>query len=47
MKRMNKKFIVSTIIIVLVIAGLLDLKFEGLIYQLLPKAVQSFLGEIF
>lgn len=39
----NKKMVLSVFIIILFIAGLLDLKYEGLVYQLLPSSVQSYI----
>ncbi|WP_169787397.1 hypothetical protein [Sporosarcina globispora] len=44
MKELFKKYktlIVLFIIIILLIAGLLDLKYEGLFFQLLPESIQS------
>lgn len=43
----NKKPIVLIIVIFLFIAGLLDIKYEGLFFQLLPNSVQSYLANIF
>ncbi|WP_205207710.1 hypothetical protein [Bacillus sp. P14.5] len=39
----NKKPLVVFILLFLFIAGLLDIIFEGLVFQLLPEAVQAFL----
>ncbi|MEC2075665.1 hypothetical protein [Metabacillus fastidiosus] len=50
MKRLfknNKKLILFLIIIFFFIAGLLDIKYEGLFYQLLPHSIQSYLTDIF
>lgn len=42
-----RKPLLLLIIIIFFIAGLLDLKYEGLFFQLLPKSIQSYLGDIF
>jgi len=47
MFRKNKKSIFLLIMIVLFIAGLLDIKYEGLFFQLLPGSIQSYLAPIF
>ena len=39
----NKKTLLVIILIILFIAGLLDIIFEGLLFQLLPESVQVFL----
>ncbi|WP_187444895.1 hypothetical protein [Rossellomorea vietnamensis] len=39
----NKKTLLVLILIFLFIAGLLDILFEGLVFQLLPESVQTFL----
>ncbi|WP_409252815.1 hypothetical protein V1502_02480 [Bacillus sp. SCS-153A] len=39
----NKKPLLVSILIILFIAGLLDIIFEGLLFQLLPDSVQVFL----
>ncbi|WP_421383307.1 hypothetical protein ACOJQI_02710 [Bacillus salacetis] len=41
----NKKPLLVFILIILVIAGLLDIIFEGLFFQLLPDSVQAFLKD--
>ncbi|EDL65711.1 hypothetical protein [Bacillus sp. SG-1] len=41
--RKNKKPLIVFILIILFIAGVLDIIFEGLLFQLLPDAVQAFL----
>ncbi|WP_187442806.1 hypothetical protein [Rossellomorea vietnamensis] len=38
----NKKPLFVLILILLFIAGLLDIIFEGLVFQLLPESVQAF-----
>ncbi|MFO1442231.1 hypothetical protein KDN24_03130 [Bacillus sp. Bva_UNVM-123] len=43
----NKKPLIFLLIIVFIIAGLLDIKYEGLFYQLLPESIQSYLANIF
>ncbi|MGG0656059.1 hypothetical protein [Rummeliibacillus pycnus] len=43
----NKNSLIVLIIIILFIAGLLDIKYEGLFFQLLPKSIQSYLANIF
>ncbi|WP_180968096.1 hypothetical protein [Cytobacillus massiliigabonensis] len=42
----NKKTVLFSIIILLFIAGLLDIKYEGLFFQLLPASIQSYLTDI-
>jgi len=42
----NRKPVLLIVILVLLIAGFLDIKYEGLFYQLLPRSVQAFLGDI-
>ncbi|MBN8202115.1 MULTISPECIES: hypothetical protein [Bacillaceae] len=37
----NKTWIIFFIIFILLIAGLLDLKYQGLFFQLLPESLQS------
>ncbi|WP_197091028.1 hypothetical protein [Bacillus sp. FJAT-27231] len=49
MKRMskkNRKPILLFVIILLFVAGLLDIKYEGLFFQLLPHSIQSYLAKI-
>lgn len=43
----NKNYILLVIIVIFVIAGILDIKYEGLFFQLLPEPIQSYLAEIF
>ncbi|MFC4322268.1 hypothetical protein [Litchfieldia salsa] len=43
----NKKVFLFIILIIFIIAGILDIKYEGLIYQLLPNSIQSQLTDIF
>jgi len=45
MSEKNKKPIFLLIIIFLMIAGLLDIKYEGLFFQLLPDSIQSYLAD--
>ncbi|WP_291755773.1 hypothetical protein [Lysinibacillus sp. UBA5990] len=33
--------------VVIIIAGILDIKYEGVFYQLLPTSMQSFLSDLF
>ncbi|USK56312.1 hypothetical protein LIS82_07510 [Cytobacillus solani] len=42
----NKMTILFSTIIIFFIAGLLDIKYEGLFFQLLPAAIQSFLADL-
>lgn len=42
----NKRVTLVIIFTILIIAGLLDLKYEGLGYQLLPTTIQSYLNDI-
>lgn len=43
----NKNQILLFVIVIFIIAGLLDIKYEGLFFQLLPQPIQSYLAEIF
>ncbi|MEQ6355607.1 hypothetical protein ABNX05_13340 [Lysinibacillus sp. M3] len=43
----NKKLLLIFIIIIMFIAGILDIKYEGLFFQLLPESVQNYLANIF
>ncbi|MFT9818346.1 hypothetical protein [Lysinibacillus sp. NPDC056185] len=43
----NKKPLLLFIIIIIVIAGILDIKYEGLFFQLLPESIQNRLDDIF
>ncbi|WP_197142924.1 hypothetical protein [Lysinibacillus sphaericus] len=42
----NKKLLLVFIIIIMFI-GILDIKYEGLFFQLLPESVQNYLADIF
>ena len=44
---MNKKWLITGAIIVLVIATALDLKFQGLGYSLLPESIQELVDKVF
>ncbi|WP_404359582.1 hypothetical protein LG291_24635 [Cytobacillus firmus] len=41
MLKKNSKWITVFLILIFLIAGLLDLKYQGLFYQLLPESIQS------
>ncbi|MGM0871909.1 hypothetical protein ACXEO8_26180 [Cytobacillus firmus] len=41
MLKKNSKWIAVFLFLILLIAGLLDLKYQGLFYQLLPESIQS------
>ncbi|WP_240186198.1 hypothetical protein [Lysinibacillus fusiformis] len=43
----NKKVFLVVVVVVMIIAGILDIKYEGLFYQLLPTSIQSFLSDLF
>ncbi|MCM3789526.1 hypothetical protein M3221_14055 [Domibacillus indicus] len=43
----NKKPILFLMIVLWFIAGLLDIKYEGLFFQLLPDFIQSYLAGVF
>ncbi|MFY3790401.1 hypothetical protein ACOQFO_01575 [Ureibacillus sp. MALMAid1270] len=43
----NKKLLIILILIALIIAALLDLKFEGLFYKMLPEPVQTWAWDVF
>ncbi|MDZ5472841.1 hypothetical protein SM124_14000 [Bacillus sp. 31A1R] len=42
----NRKMIMVGMIIIIFIAGFLDIKYEGLFYQLLPVSLQTFLTDV-
>ncbi|WP_205317633.1 hypothetical protein [Oceanobacillus zhaokaii] len=42
----NKKPFLALMIITIFIAGLLDIKYKGLLFQLLPDTVKSYLADI-
>ncbi|MFJ7921005.1 hypothetical protein ACIQ6U_14720 [Lysinibacillus fusiformis] len=43
----HKKVFLAVAVVVMIIAGILDIKYEGLFYQLLPTSMQSFLIDLF
>ncbi|WP_336636293.1 hypothetical protein [Lysinibacillus fusiformis] len=43
----HKKVFLAVAVVVMIIAGILDIKYEGLFYQLLPTSMQSFLSDLF
>ncbi len=43
----HKKVFLAVVVVVMIIAGILDIKYEGLFYQLLPTSMQSFLSDLF
>ncbi len=43
----NKKIFLLLIFVIFVIAGVLDIKYEGLFFQLLPTSMQTFLAGLF
>lgn len=43
----NKKPILVIGIILVMIAGILDIKYQGLFYQVLPNSLQTYLSGIF
>ncbi|WP_158217553.1 hypothetical protein [Lottiidibacillus patelloidae] len=42
----NKITILLLLLIIFIIAGLLDIKYEGLFFQSLPKFIQNYLVDI-
>jgi hypothetical protein len=46
-RNMFKKKIVLILVFILLIAGVLDLKYEGLFFQLLPESIQAKLVQLF
>jgi len=44
LKSMSKKNKILILVIILCIAGLFDIKYKGLFFRSLPKAIQSFLS---
>lgn len=42
----HKYMYIGIIILLLIIAGLFDLKYEGLFYKLLPESIQTFVNRI-
>ncbi|MCL1702293.1 hypothetical protein [Lysinibacillus sp. Bpr_S20] len=43
----NKKPLLFIIIMIILIAGILDIKYEGLFFQLLPESIQNRLADMF
>ncbi|WP_342545509.1 hypothetical protein [Lysinibacillus sp. FSL K6-4013] len=43
----NKKIFLLLVFVVIVIAGILDIKYKGLFFQLLPTSIQTFLSNLF
>ncbi len=43
----HKKVFLAVVVVVMIIAGILDIQYEGLFYQLLPTSMQSFLSDLF
>ncbi|RPJ94928.1 hypothetical protein CW357_13140 [Rummeliibacillus sp. TYF005] len=43
----NKGIIFIVMIIIIFVAGLLDIKYKGLFYQVLPDSIQSYLANFF
>lgn len=43
----NKKIFLLLIFVVIVVSGILDIKYEGLFFQLLPTSIQTFLSNLF
>ncbi|MCM3391852.1 hypothetical protein M3651_05520 [Cytobacillus oceanisediminis] len=43
----KKKWMVLIISVGLLIAGLLDIKYQGLFFQLLPESIQSKIADIY
>ena len=44
---LKKKLLFSIVIMILFIAALLDIKYQGLFFKLLPNTLQGYLGDIF
>jgi len=42
----SKKLLITLLVIVLIIAGFLDLKFEGLFYKMLPESFQKIISDV-
>ncbi|MGM9966147.1 hypothetical protein [Rummeliibacillus sp. POC4] len=43
----NKAILFVVMIIIIFVAGLLDIKYKGLFYQVLPDSIQSYLANFF
>ncbi|MDM5250983.1 MULTISPECIES: hypothetical protein [unclassified Lysinibacillus] len=43
----NKKPLALVIILIIFIAGILDIKYEGLFFQMLPESIQTYLADVF
>ncbi|MGY3187573.1 hypothetical protein [Lysinibacillus sp. TE18511] len=43
----NKKPLLLVIIIMVFIAGILDIKYEGLFFRILPESIQTYLADFF
>jgi len=44
---LKKKLLFIIVIMILFIAALLDIKYQGLFFKLLPNTLQGYLGDIF
>jgi len=47
LKWISKKAFLLVVVVVIIFAGIFDIKYEGLFYQLLPPSMQSFLSDLF
>ena len=45
-RSLKRKLLFIMIIIILFIAALLDIKYQGLFFELLPNSIQSYLADI-
>ena len=44
---LKRKLLFTMIIMILFIAALLDIKYQGLFFELLPNSIQAYLAEAF
>lgn len=44
--KQHKKLIIASFIVILLVAGFFDLKFEGLFFQLLPDSIQTYISDL-
>ena len=46
-RSLKRKLLFTMIIMILFIAALLDIKYQGLFFELLPNSIQAYLADIF
>ena len=46
-RSLKKKLLIIMVIMIVFIAALLDIKYQGLFFKLLPNPIQGYLADIF